>query len=139
MFQRRYNVVRRRIIFETTSCVYGGLLSQKSHFFTTQFFRNGTFSQLHFHSTATLPIYQLVVEGVRHQFIYLYFFIYINLIQVKIRFNKCTISNTVTNTAINAFPVVKYEVDLVKRKRGISRPPKQKKSFLYMVELEAHF
>ena len=26
------------------------------------------------------------------------------------RFNKCTISNTITNTAINAFPVVKYEV-----------------------------
>ena len=36
-------------------------------------------------------------------------------IQVKIRFNKCTISsNTVTNTAINAFPVVKYEEDWVK-------------------------
>ena len=45
-------------------------------------------------------------------------------IQVKIRFNKCTISNTVTNTAINAFPVVKYEEDWVKRKRGISRPKK---------------
>ena len=43
-----------------------------------------------------------------HYFIYLFTSIFI---QVKIRFNKCTISNTVTNTAINAFPVVKYQVD----------------------------
>ena len=30
--------------------------------------------------------------------------------QVTIRSNKCAISNTVTNIAINAFPVVKHEV-----------------------------
>ena len=35
------------------------------------------------------------------------FYLFITtFIQVKIRFNKCTISNTVTNTVTNAFPVV---------------------------------
>ena len=43
------------------------LLSQKSYFFTTSFFRRSTFSQLHFLSTATLPIHQLVIKGFRHQ------------------------------------------------------------------------
>ena len=32
-------------------------------------------------------------------------------IQVKIRFNKCTISNTATNTVVSAFPVVLNDVD----------------------------
>ena len=62
-------------------------------------------------------------------YLFIYFFTS-TFIQVKIRFNKCTISSTVTNTAINVFPVVKYEVDLVKRKRYIapsSPPPKKKR------------
>ena len=34
-------------------------------------------------------------------------------IQVKIRFNECTISNNITNAVINAFPVVKYDVTTI--------------------------
>ena len=50
--------------------------------------------------------------------------------QVKIRFNTFTISNTVTNTVINAFPVVKYDVEYVKRKR-VHRAPKNRKNNEY--------
>ena len=40
------------------------------------------------------------------------FILFISIfIQVKIRFNKCTISNTATNTVVSAFPVVLNDVD----------------------------
>ena len=52
----------------------------------------------------------LALDDVGNLFIYFYLITSI-FIQVKIRFNKCTISNTVANTAINAFSVGKYEVD----------------------------
>ena len=43
------------------------LFCQKSHCFTTFFFRTGTLSQLRFLSIATLPIYQLANESARYQ------------------------------------------------------------------------
>ena len=38
---------------------------QKSYFFTTYFFKRDTISQLRFLSTATHPIYQLIIKSVR--------------------------------------------------------------------------
>ena len=49
---RTYIYIFRRATFPEQ------LLSEKSYFYTIQYFRRGTFSQLHFLSTATLPIYQ---------------------------------------------------------------------------------
>ena len=38
-------------------------------------------------------------------------------IQVRIGFNKCTVSNTVTTTVINAFPIIVWRILDKKKKR----------------------
>ena len=43
---------------------------------------------------------------------FILFFLFMSIFtQVKICLNKCTISNAVRNTVIDAFPVVQYDVE----------------------------
>ena len=45
-------------------------------------------------------------------FIYLYIYCFMSIfIQVKIRFYECAISNIVTNTVFNTFPIVQNDAD----------------------------
>ena len=58
---------RRYIYFFRGATFLEQRLSEKSYFFAIKYFRRGTFSQIHFLSTATLPIYHLIIKGALHQ------------------------------------------------------------------------
>ena len=59
---------------------------QKSYLFTTYFFRRVTISELHFLSTATLHIYQLVIKWAQYQLrtveVWEFFLVYLLLLKV---------------------------------------------------------